>query len=325
VYRQFCGPFNSLPRINQNLESLIVFPYQEIHGLGPTKDVLANLLLSSFRMQAWKYPIPRRTVIANLVLAGFIPIWSRMQRSVRALGPEEFLERSIIVCAHPDDEILWFSSIICIVDRIVVCYLGLKSSLQCTEGRKRSISQYPMKNISCLGIDQSEVFKLADWQNPVITEFGLRIPESSDAAQNYRDNYIRILKQLRGKLHGFRNVFTHNPWGEYGHEEHVQVYTAVKELQREMGFNLWFSNYCSNVSFALMMQSLPSCHWMYLTRKPNKIMSRYIEKLYMVNECWTWFNPWRCFSEEAFIKGRMPGEKNCEIAGHMFPLNMIKR
>ena len=32
--------------------------------------------------------------------------------------------KSILVVAHPDDEILWFSSILASVDHVILCYLG---------------------------------------------------------------------------------------------------------------------------------------------------------------------------------------------------------
>ena len=50
---------------------------------------------------------------------------------------------------------------------------------------------------------------------------------------------------LRARLGDCRNVITHNPWGEYGHEDHVQVFRAVTALQAELGFAVWVSGYCA--------------------------------------------------------------------------------
>lgn len=292
--------------------------------LSRTKMCQAKVLALTSPLKVKAFLRSRLRAIARSMPSIILPIWVKMRRGLRNIYPNELLDSSIIVCAHPDDEVLWFSSILCQVDEIVICYLGMNYNLKCTNGRRRSLSQYPLKNIACLEIDQAEVFKHADWQDPIITEYGIQIPADFISSVKYKDNFSEIKKRLRNKLVGYRNVFTHNPWGEYGHEEHVQVYMAVKELQQELKFDLWFSNYCSDVSFHLMIKSILRCHRCYVTKKPDKMISIYLKELYKRNECWTWFNNWRCFSEESFIKGRVPSDE-FEITGHLFPLNMIKR
>lgn len=263
-------------------------------------------------------------VVKNLILSIIILISAHMRLWKRKLCADKTLEQSIIVCAHPDDEVLWFSSILAEVDKIVICYLGVESNTECTEGRKQALAQYPLRKVSCLGIGQAAVFRQANWQNPLFGDSGIMIPESNASSEKYRENFIEIKRLLREKLNGYKNVFTHNPWGEYGHEEHVQVYLAVKELQKEMKFNLWFTNYCSDVSFNLMIKSLSKCHCKYITRKPDKIMSWYLERLYCNCGCWTWFNQWKLFKQESFINGNLQND-NHNIIGHVFPLNIVKR
>jgi len=67
------------------------------------------------------------------------------------------IEKSILVVAHPDDEVLWFSSILERVDRVVFCYLDCESIPLCSEGRRKSLSEYPMKNILCSNLPESGV------------------------------------------------------------------------------------------------------------------------------------------------------------------------
>jgi len=169
---------------------------------------------------------------------------------------DEILKDSIIIAAHPDDEILWFSSILNKVGRIIICFLECEPNAQLTIGRKRTLSEYPMKNISCLEIAESMVFDDINFRNPLITKYGIEISNDNIAKKRYINNYYNLRKMLRNKLKDYQNVFTHNPWGEYGHEEHIQVYRVVKELQKEMKFNLWFSNYCSNKSIDLMLRHI---------------------------------------------------------------------
>ena len=86
-----------------------------------------------------------------------------------------------------------------------------------------------------------------------------------NSKEHYRNNYDELKQRLEEKLRGYRNVFTHNPWGEYGHEEHVQVYRVVKDLQAQMRFNLWYSNYVSNKSFKLMLSHVERFCFEYVT------------------------------------------------------------
>ena len=97
------------------------------------------------------------------------------------------------------------------------------------------------------------------------------------------------------------NVWTHNPWGEYGHEEHVQVYRAVTKLQKIYNFKLWFPAYVSNKSKKLFIRYID-----VLENNKNKYKTNYkviekIKKIYIKNGCWTWFDNWTWFDEEWFI------------------------
>ncbi len=230
-------------------------------------------------------------------------------------------ENSIIVSAHPDDEILWFSSIIERVNKILFCYLDCKSNPSWGEGRRRSLSEYPMKGISCLDIDEAEVFDAVNWYNPLPSKFGMKIASQKISIQ-YRINYYKLKKQLKKRLIGYSNVFTHNPWGEYGNEEHVQVYRVIRELQNTLKFHLWFPNYCSNKSINWMTKYIPTFNPKYVTLKTNKTLSKKIKKLYQKNGCWTWYTDWQWLEEETFIRDSENDDTKRNY-GKIFPLNII--
>ncbi|MFV2058549.1 MAG: hypothetical protein ACC707_18960, partial [Thiohalomonadales bacterium] len=124
-------------------------------------------------------------------------------------------------------------------------------------------------------------------------------------------------------LEGYRNVITHNPWGEYGHEEHVQVYRVLKELQDHLKFNLWVSNYYSNKSVYLMNQYMPGFGSEFITIKTNKKLARKIKNIYVKNKCWTWFSDYKWPDEELFIKDKKLHENIC-VLEHVFPASFIK-
>ena len=234
-------------------------------------------------------------------------------------------EKSILVVAHLDDEVLWFSSILDKVDQIVVCYLGVKSHPEWTDGRKKSLMSHPLSNLTCLGLDESEVFEGPDWENPVVTEHGMAIQKKQFSDEVYKQNFKTLKERLESKLAGYQNVFTHNPWGEYGHVEHVQVFRIVKDLQIALKFNLWFSNYCSNKSFNLMLNYVSGFNSNYITLPTDKKMGQLLMQLYTNNNCWTWYSDYRWFNEEAFMKDKQEQDGiTLQPQGHIFPLNMIK-
>ena len=233
------------------------------------------------------------------------------------------LEKSIIVAAHPDDEVLWFSSILDKVDRVVMCFLGSNSQPDRRNGRKQSLLEYPIKNICCLGINETGAFGAADWDNPVITRFGIEILGKDLLLREYEGNYYKLKEKLEKKLIGYTNVFTHNPWGEYGHEEHVQIYRILKQIEGQMKFNLWFSNYCSNISFRFMLRYISGFDSEYVTLKTNKVIADTVKAMYKKNHCWTWYDDWEWFNEESFKKDRNDADEGKDY-GHIFPLNMIK-
>lgn len=244
-------------------------------------------------------------------------------RYTRVARKSLMLDRSAIVSAHPDDEVLFFSSILDKADTVVLCFLGCASKPHWGMGRQKSLEEHPVKDIVCLGLNESETFHGPDWKNPVVTAYGLEIPGNTSSGEKYSRNYHLLKEQLRPRLEGCRNVFTHNPWGEYGHAEHVQVYRAVKELQGELHYTLWFSNYCSNRSFPLMLRYVSGFTSEYVTLKTNKTAGRTARDIYKKNGCWTWYGDWEWFNEESFMQDRdSAGDGNSY--GHIFPLNMIK-
>ena len=237
-------------------------------------------------------------------------------------------ETAALVVAHPDDEALWFSSILERVDDIIICFMDIESRPDWSEGRRRCSTSYPLRKGTFLCQKESEVFNGADWMAPVLTDYGLEVSKRKDSfpgfsAKRYKNNYVELRQKLWTRLQHCRNVFTHNPWGEYGHEEHVQVFRIIQELQREFSFNLWFSNYCSNKSHNLMLQYISGYDSSYVTIECNRELGKSLMLLYKRNNCWTWFENYTWFTQECFMLSKKE-EVDKNINGHIFPLNFIK-
>jgi LmbE family N-acetylglucosaminyl deacetylase len=238
-------------------------------------------------------------------------------------GTMEMLKDSVLVVAHPDDEALWFSSILEHVGRLVICYLDVPSDPNTAKGRERSLASHPIRRNACLGLSEAEVFGRARWKDPVTVPYGIEIAAPANIRRNYEANFERLVGLLGRELKGSRNVFTHNPWGEYGHEEHVQVYRAVRHLKEACGFALWYSNYCSNRSFPLMLRAVSGFDAEYATLPTNTGLANELKKIYRDNACWTWYDDYKWFDTESFM---IDHELNSPVRpyGRIFPLNMLK-
>lgn len=235
------------------------------------------------------------------------------------------LEKSIIVSAHPDDEVLWFSSILEKVDTVLICFLNNETHPKYNAGRRKSLEEYPIKNISCFHMDEAGVLNGANWKRPVATEYGLEIVQDHiplQRIQKYKDNYRELVQRLEQQLRGYRNVFTHNPWGEYGHEEHVQVHRAVTWLQKKLGFHFWYSNYVAEKSFRMMTAHRERLRCESVTLGTNRTLAHEIKEIYKRNDCWTWHDNWEWLPKESFVRELTVAE--AKTRSRPFPTNRIR-
>ena len=116
------------------------------------------------------------------------------------------LKKSAIVVAHPDDEILWFSSIINKVDKIVIAILGHKSNPRLSAGRKKLMLKHPIENICWLKLNSAEVFGRAQWLTPIRNKYGLYISGNKISSDRYIENYYKLGKHLKSELKGYNQI-----------------------------------------------------------------------------------------------------------------------
>ena len=249
--------------------------------------------------------------------------------------PDDWSEAALVV-AHPDDEILWFSSCVESVSTIVICFHEVLSKPHWTEGRDQSIERFPLSNAIFLRLTQAEVFDAARWPNPELTEFGVRVSNKRGRSQEfserlYEANFSALRNGLRKQLVGRKIVITHNPWGEYGHEEHIQVFRAVLSLKEEIGFEVWCSNYLSAKSQDLFLKWVPRLDPTFVRASTNRAISEQIKEIYSEHGCWTWFPDYQWPPDEAFfriaVRDGLPqegdGSEDMMKYGAVFPLNYI--
>lgn len=237
--------------------------------------------------------------------------------------PESTFERSVLIVAHPDDEILWFGSVVGSVDAIVICFLHDPSNPELSAARLRALAAHPLADrIKCLELTETCSFGLAEWEAPEVSQSGLRIRAATEVAEQYERTASVLKTALTPYVMDAANIFTHNPWGEYGHEEHVMVHRAVAALAEESRATVWYSNYASNWSYKLMRR--------YLDRTTTKVFRRTVPiaemarmaEAYRDNHCWTWFDDYTWFDNEYFVRGPLKETAGAGF-GWLFPVNLI--
>ncbi len=232
----------------------------------------------------------------------------------------EILNRMAIVMAHPDDEILWAGSALRAAEKIVLVYGELIGAPVLTEGRKAAMAAFPLPTLEWLAMVEASVFDSASWPNPRETDYGvythaaLKVFDSFDP-DRYRRQFNELRDRLRVSLKGMKNVIAHGPWGEYGHEDHIQVFRAVASLTGEMGFRLWVPGYWAPKSEALMHRTLR-----YLGRPTppmtiDRTLAADIAQIYKDTQTWTWFDDYVWPEAERFFPWYAEGAPAGEAAG----------
>ena len=203
-----------------------------------------------------------------------------------------------IICAHPDDELLFFSSILKNASSVIICFTETQDKTV-TIGRKNIKKFPPLKNYLFLDLIEPNVFNSANWNNPTKSPEGLLVSRNK---YNYVKSYQSIKLKLSKILKFGDTIYTHNPWGEYGHEEHVQVFRVLTELSNKLNLKIFVNGYVSNKSNNLMKIEkhllTNEVHFM----KINEELVNNFKKIYILNDCWTFDDDYIWPKIEIFYK-----------------------
>lgn len=238
--------------------------------------------------------------------------------------PKEALDKSVLVVAHPDDEVLWFGSVLEQVDKIIICFTDAEHWPELGEARKRSLEQHALRErMELLDICQVKSHNKSRWPEPVETDYGLLLDKYPGFDKPYQQQAKRLAEALEPHIRNSKNVFTHNPWGEYGHEDHVQVSKVTTRLAEEAGSSIWFSSYVSNKSMALMRRHVHGFGQSYYTMPVDTVRAREIADTYYKNNAWTWLDDYIWFDSECFVQGPLQSQADA-CTGALFPVNFLR-
>ena len=229
------------------------------------------------------------------------------------------MKKGILIVAHPDDEILFFSSVIKKVEKIIVCFGPTRNKIV-NEGRKQLVESNTFKNFIFLQIKESSSVEPDHWEFPRRTHFGMNVKKNE---KEYRDNFDKIVGRLDDYITHNENIYTHNPWGEYGHEEHVQVFRAVEEIAEKKKCNIFVSGYVSDLSLNLAkleVKNISNKPIFYDT--PLELTKEYSE-IYKQFNCWTWNNKYEWPKFEIFYEYKFQDEEKLNYITSLPPLLML--
>ncbi|MCO5734690.1 PIG-L family deacetylase [Rhizobium sp. SSA_523] len=209
----------------------------------------------------------------------------------------------VIVMAHPDDEILWASALVAGARKIILCYTESADSAEVTQGRRQLLQSFPVKTVISLDIPESGTYQSTDWTRPVETPYGIACSRNRD---RYARNFHRLVDALSGHLAEDDVVVTHNPWGEYGHEEHIQVYRAVCALKQTLRLRLFVSGYASDRILYFMQRTMPRLGRVSAPLLTDKALAARLKAHYQAHRSWTWDDHYDWPDHECFYEIAAP-------------------
>ncbi len=238
--------------------------------------------------------------------------------------PKDALEKSVLIVAHPDDEVLWFGSVLDRFEKIVICFTEAGHWPELGDARRRSLAEHACRDrIVELDVCQVKSHNKSKWPHPTETEYGLKLDRYPQFDAAYRHQAELVRTALEPHLKGTANIFTHNPWGEYGHEDHVQVCRIATVFAEKIGAAVWYNNYVSNKSSELMRQYVQGFGRPYYSMPVDIEKIRKIADTYFRNNAWTWMDDYAWFASECFVKGPLVNKKD-RCTGALFPVNFLR-
>lgn len=222
------------------------------------------------------------------------------------------LRNSVLVVAHPDDEVLWFGSLLKEIDKVIIIYKDFYLRPKIGVQRAKAIAELPFE-VVWLGIPEAGTYECGNWEHPELSPYGLVLEDTASPtkiSEDYEMNSHSIQAQLKKHLSAGMIVFTHNPWGEYGHPDHVQTYRIIEGLRSKIEFDLFVSSYVSSKSITLAHCYSNSEVIEPITRNIDSTSCNQIADSYKKHGCWTWANDWIWDKSEHFLSNpqfRQPG------------------
>ena len=235
-------------------------------------------------------------------------------------------QKSVLIVSHPDDECIFASSILDKVSALIICFNKIPGEINLSQSRNEAISNYPFNKIKLINLNITQAKKSLlpiNWLNIRDCKSGIK---GGYHPKFYNKNYKILLKKLIEYIPKNSEIITHNPWGEYGHAEHCQVFKACFEISLLTNSKLFVSGYVSNLSNSYAKKKFYLFSKEFYTYKTNKDIYYVLYNHYLKYKCWTWYHNYSIPSKESFLRVDLKQNPNLYKKSLLiqFPLNMIK-
>jgi LmbE family N-acetylglucosaminyl deacetylase len=213
--------------------------------------------------------------------------------------------------AHPDDETLWLSPWLGPEVLVVAALPQHPYDAAVTEARTRIAAEFPVGTMQLLPLQGADVLGRSDRRRRAPTSYGVELASTCpvDARTTYEANYDRLRDALGPIIAANPVVITPNPWGEYGHEEHVQVCHAVLDVAAQHNGCVWAWDGFSTKELADTSMRLrrdfyeprtavlPRCR-----RDVDGALFANLRALYAAENAWTWDGRYEPSATAEFIE-----------------------
>lgn len=159
----------------------------------------------------------------------------------------------------PDDEVLWFNSGIGF-DKIYFAFLYNPNKPALGDVRWKVLKQHFFK-------DKIEHFAM--------TESNFWKDKSKE--KEFKNNYDELVRHLKWIVDKDTEFWTHNVWGEYGHDDHILVHQAVVEIADRFDLPVYCYNGIEKIDIKDPIEVKTDYNFFRETRQ-----------LYMNNRVWTY-------------------------------------
>jgi hypothetical protein len=212
-------------------------------------------------------------------------------------------QTAALIVAHPDDEIIWFSSILGRVKRVFICFMEIQtaSARFANEGRLKVMEHYPLDHVEFLKLREADVYLKGDWKRPQLGDYGMAL---ATRCPEYESNFSMLCELLAPRIGAFKHIFTSSPWGEYGHEEHVQLNRVIRHLKKICNFDydVWFPACGGARSEKLRREAIKSSGSQRVSYPTDAVLIKMITGLYQYFHCWTWDYSFKFPARDTFMK-----------------------
>ena len=138
------------------------------------------------------------------------------------------IEDAVLVVAHPDDEILFGWPVFFNEEyekHLIICSSDYyNENRKWCKYRKNSLKKVcELENVSHTCLDYNSSFYLTQTRRPP----GIPSGEPGDSFSPFRAMCDDIVQNLTNRVDDYDYIFTHNPYGEYGHMDHKLLFELI--------------------------------------------------------------------------------------------------